>query len=136
MRAEGRSYRAIAEELADRGVPTRNGGPNWTHPAVASVLKRTAAWVAARTARRGHTVLSPISALLSAAIAAPTDRCPHCNVASPNSGFADFRAGAYHSLGLKALRGDLGCGEVGTVSAFVIDARYRHLPATGLPTPT
>jgi len=40
MRKRGKSYRAIAEELTRRAVPTKKGGPTWTHQAVASILKR------------------------------------------------------------------------------------------------
>ncbi len=42
MRKRGSSYRAIAEELTARGVPTKKGNANWTHQAVASILKRLA----------------------------------------------------------------------------------------------
>jgi DNA invertase Pin-like site-specific DNA recombinase len=40
MRAERRSYRAIADELTRRGVPTKKGRTTWTHQAVASIVKR------------------------------------------------------------------------------------------------
>jgi site-specific DNA recombinase len=40
MRDRGCSYRAIAEELTRRGVPTKKGNSRWTHQAVASILKR------------------------------------------------------------------------------------------------
>ena len=40
MREGGVSYRAIAEELTRRGVPTKKGNARWTHQAVASILKR------------------------------------------------------------------------------------------------
>jgi len=40
MRDRGLSYRAIAEELTHRGVPTKKGNSRWTHQAVASILKR------------------------------------------------------------------------------------------------
>jgi len=41
MREQARSYRAIAEELTRRHVPTKKGNARWTHQAVASILKRT-----------------------------------------------------------------------------------------------
>jgi len=40
MRDQGSSYRAIAEELTRREVPTKKGNARWTHQAVASILKR------------------------------------------------------------------------------------------------
>ena len=40
MRQVGKSYRAIAEELTKRSVPTKKGNATWTHQAVASILKR------------------------------------------------------------------------------------------------
>ena len=40
MRKRGCSYRAIAEELTRRGVPTKKGNATWTHLAVASILRR------------------------------------------------------------------------------------------------
>ncbi len=43
MRSEGRSYRSIAGELTSRRVPTKEGGPAWTHQSVASILRRAAA---------------------------------------------------------------------------------------------
>jgi DNA invertase Pin-like site-specific DNA recombinase len=39
MRNQGSSYRAIAEQLSRRGVPTKKGNAAWTHQAVASILK-------------------------------------------------------------------------------------------------
>jgi DNA invertase Pin-like site-specific DNA recombinase len=41
LHAEGHSYRAIAQELARRGVQGKQGGV-WTHRQVASILKRAA----------------------------------------------------------------------------------------------
>jgi hypothetical protein len=43
MRDQGGSYRAIAEQLSRRGVPTKKGNAAWTHQAVASILKRAIA---------------------------------------------------------------------------------------------
>jgi DNA invertase Pin-like site-specific DNA recombinase len=40
MRDQGSSYRAIAEQLSRRGVPTKKGNAAWTHQAVASILRR------------------------------------------------------------------------------------------------
>ena len=40
MREQGCSYRAIAEQLTRRSVPTKKGNRTWTHQAVASILKR------------------------------------------------------------------------------------------------
>ena len=42
MRAERRSYRAIADELTRRGVPTKKRKGGWTHQAVAGIVKRNA----------------------------------------------------------------------------------------------
>lgn len=41
-RSEGRSLRWIAGELTRLGVPTKNGGPKWTHTSVANILRRGA----------------------------------------------------------------------------------------------
>ncbi len=43
LRADGRTYRAIAAELTGRGVLTKKGKEKWTHQPVGSILKR---WVA------------------------------------------------------------------------------------------
>jgi hypothetical protein len=40
-REQGYSYRAIAEELILREIPTKNGNATWTHQAVASILRQT-----------------------------------------------------------------------------------------------
>ena len=40
MREQRHSYRAIADELTGRGVPTKKGNRTWTHQAVASILNR------------------------------------------------------------------------------------------------
>ncbi len=40
MRAEGQTYRAIAAELALRGVPTKQNRGRWAHQAVARIVKR------------------------------------------------------------------------------------------------
>ena len=52
MRAERRSYRAIAEELTRRGVPTKIGGAVWTHQTVASILRRVTSATLRQTERR------------------------------------------------------------------------------------
>ena len=39
-RAEGRSLRAIADELTRLGVPTKNGGTSWARSTVAHLLRR------------------------------------------------------------------------------------------------
>jgi site-specific DNA recombinase len=41
-RAEGRSLRAIAAELTELGIPTKNGGAAWSASTVQYLLKRTA----------------------------------------------------------------------------------------------
>jgi site-specific DNA recombinase len=40
LRSAGRSLRAIAAELTRRQVPTKNGGPRWSHTSVASILEQ------------------------------------------------------------------------------------------------
>jgi DNA invertase Pin-like site-specific DNA recombinase len=40
MRRAGKSYRAIADELTQRGVPTKQGRGDWKHSAVAGIVKR------------------------------------------------------------------------------------------------
>jgi site-specific DNA recombinase len=40
LRAEGRSFRAIAAELTRAGIPTKNGGPRWAHTTIAHILDR------------------------------------------------------------------------------------------------
>ncbi len=40
MRAAGRSYRAIADELTERGVATKKGRGGWKHSAVLGIVKR------------------------------------------------------------------------------------------------
>ncbi len=40
MRQAGKSYRAVADELTRRGVPTKKGGDRWAHQAVARIEKR------------------------------------------------------------------------------------------------
>ncbi|MCH7872780.1 MAG: recombinase family protein [Planctomycetes bacterium] len=42
MRTAGRSYRAIANELTRRGVPTKKGRGRWSHMAVVGIVKREA----------------------------------------------------------------------------------------------
>jgi site-specific DNA recombinase len=43
LRADGGSYRAVADELTRSGVPTKKGRGAWTHQAVASILRRASA---------------------------------------------------------------------------------------------
>ena len=40
LRRDGKTYRAIADVLTGRGVPTKKGNDHWSHPAVASIVKR------------------------------------------------------------------------------------------------
>ncbi len=40
MRAAGKSYRTIADELTERGVPTKKGNGRWSHMAVVGIVKR------------------------------------------------------------------------------------------------
>ena len=40
LRRAGKSYRAIANELTKRRVPTKKGNGRWSHQAVASIAKR------------------------------------------------------------------------------------------------
>jgi site-specific DNA recombinase len=40
LKAEGRSLRAIADELTRRGIPTREGGERWQHSSVRKILGR------------------------------------------------------------------------------------------------
>ena len=40
MRTRGWTLEAIAEELTERGVPTKTGKANWTHQAVARIANR------------------------------------------------------------------------------------------------
>jgi len=42
LAAEGKSLRAIADELTRRGIPTREGGQRWQHSSVRKILGRTA----------------------------------------------------------------------------------------------
>lgn len=42
LSAEGKSLRAIADELTRRGIPTREGGVRWQHSSVRKILARTA----------------------------------------------------------------------------------------------
>lgn len=42
LRARGLSLRAIASELTNQGIPTKTGGHEWTHTAVARIVKRAA----------------------------------------------------------------------------------------------
>ena len=43
LRADGMSYRAIAQALTNAGIVTKQGGSKWTHTTVASILRRQAA---------------------------------------------------------------------------------------------
>ncbi len=40
MRAAGKSYRAVADELTERGVATKQGRGGWRHSAVAGIVAR------------------------------------------------------------------------------------------------
>jgi len=40
LRGQGRTLRQIAEELTARGIPTKEGNGQWTHTAVARIIKR------------------------------------------------------------------------------------------------
>ncbi len=40
MRTAGKSYRAIAAELTERGVVTKHGNGRWSHQAVARIIRR------------------------------------------------------------------------------------------------
>jgi DNA invertase Pin-like site-specific DNA recombinase len=40
LRAEGRSYRAIAETLTERGIPTERGGKCWHAQTIANIATR------------------------------------------------------------------------------------------------
>ncbi len=40
MRQAGKSYRAIADALTERGVATKKGNGCWSHTAVAGIVKR------------------------------------------------------------------------------------------------
>ena len=40
MRSAGKSYRAIADELTEGGVPTKKGRGRWSHQAVARIIRR------------------------------------------------------------------------------------------------
>jgi site-specific DNA recombinase len=40
LKAEGLSFRAIADELTRRGIPTREGGERWQHSSVRKILGR------------------------------------------------------------------------------------------------
>jgi hypothetical protein len=40
LKAGGLSFRAIAEELTRRGIPTREGGERWQHSSVRRILGR------------------------------------------------------------------------------------------------
>lgn len=42
LRNRGLSLRAIAQELTERGIPTKTGGVEWTHTAVSRIVKRAA----------------------------------------------------------------------------------------------
>ncbi len=53
MRTRGMTLKAIAENLTERGIPTKTGKSNgWTHQAVARILERE------RTRRQNRTVPS------------------------------------------------------------------------------
>ena len=43
LRADGMSYRAIAQLLTDAGIVTKSGGSTWVHTTVASILRRQVA---------------------------------------------------------------------------------------------
>ena len=43
LRADGMSYRAIAQLLSDAGIITKQGGSKWQHTTVSSILRRQAA---------------------------------------------------------------------------------------------
>ena len=40
LRVEGRTLREIAKELTARGVPTKDGGHQWAHSAIARIVGR------------------------------------------------------------------------------------------------
>ena len=42
MREAGKAYRTIADELTERGIPTKKGRGAWQHRTVAGILKRDA----------------------------------------------------------------------------------------------
>lgn len=42
LRAAGQSFRAIADAMTTRGIPTKEGNPRWTHQTVARILARSA----------------------------------------------------------------------------------------------
>ena len=53
LRADGMSYRAIAQLLTDAGIVTKSGGSTWVHTTVASILRRQVAVAAGLTISSG-----------------------------------------------------------------------------------
>ncbi len=41
-RSQGWALQRIADDLSDRGIPTKKGRPRWSHQAVAYMLKHAA----------------------------------------------------------------------------------------------
>ncbi len=44
LRNDGRSYHGIAEELTQRGIPTKKGNDKWIHTSVRRILTRPVGW--------------------------------------------------------------------------------------------